>query len=153
MTAAEATLRRDRRSWRARDGSVSDARGGTDRGFTVLEVVVAVMQVGIATAVVTAVVTQLTAAGREQACSMSAAAARTGAIAFFAERGHYPTTLREMAALAPGSIELPAGGNLNDAAADGRAAGTALTTEHWILTMTAGAGAAPPTFVCTDITP
>jgi len=124
---------------------VSDA---DDRGFTLLEVLVAVIQVGVMGAVITAAASSLVSSGRENACDASAATARTAALVFRTDHQRFPTTFAEMTAGERPAIELPEGVELDQSGAGMRVRG-----DGWVLAMLPAAGGAAPTFVCEPIAP
>ncbi len=135
-----------------------------DNGFTLVEILIAIVLVGILSAVVVVGIGSLTNKGAKSACAASLDAAKAGSVVYYATQNKYPATLRVMtqattgANAAPAALELPTGvtvgagavvAPLTPAAAAGMQAraGTGGTT--WQLTMTAGASGAKPTFVCT----
>ena len=136
--------------WRVRDELMSGQSEGMDlprtparrdRGLTLIEVLVALVQVGVLAAVVTAVVGGLTSSGDERACHASAAAARTGSLVFYAEHDRYPETLREMTAGDRPAISLPPEVVLDTD-------GTRALAKGWTMTIVPAAQSAPPTFSC-----
>jgi len=122
-------------------------RRSRDRGFTLIEVLVALVQIGILAAVVTAMVGGTAGSGRERACRASAAAARTASIGFRASHERYPRSIAEMVA-PPAAVVLPAGVRLNTSEEEGHAAGTRAIADGWILTMVPGLDEHPPSFQC-----
>jgi prepilin-type N-terminal cleavage/methylation domain-containing protein len=135
-----------------------------DNGFTLVEILIAIVLVGILSAVVVVGISSLTNKGAKSACAASLDAAKAGSVVYYATQNVYPLTLRAMTLAtaapnaAPAALELPAGVVVNTAAivapltppaAIGMQAraGTGGTT--WQLTMTPGASGAKPTFVCT----
>jgi prepilin-type N-terminal cleavage/methylation domain-containing protein len=135
-----------------------------DNGFTLVEILIAIVLVGILSAVVVVGISSLTNKGAKSACAASLDAAKAGSVVYFTTQNAYPATLRAMtlattgANAAPAALELPTGvvvgaaavvAPLSPAAGPGMQAraGTGGTT--WQLTMTNGAPGAKPTFVCT----
>lgn len=121
---------------------MSCTRRCPDRGFTLVEILIAIVLVGILSAVVVVGVGSLTSTGSTAACTASMDAARTGSVAWLASNGAYPTTLADMTGAVPPSLSLPSGVTLD-------ASGKVASTSNWTLTMTAGTAGGPPTFACT----
>ena len=132
-----------------------------DDGFTLVEILIAIVLVGILSAVVVVGIGSLTNEGAKSACAASADAAKAGAVVYFATQDAYPATLLAMTVptgvapnQSPAALELPTGVLVNSAAITGPpavAAGMqAASGTTWQLTMTPGATASDkPTFVCT----
>jgi len=118
-----------------------------DGGFTLVEILIAIVLVGILSAVVVVGIASLTDKGSDSACAASLDAAKAGTVVYFATQGHYPMTMLELTSAAgstPPALELPT---------DGAATSTAITPQAtdpaWTLTMTAGANSTvKPTFAC-----
>ncbi len=110
-----------------------------DKGFTLIEVLIAIVVVGILSAVVIIGIGALTNKGSSSACQASADAAKAAATVHYANTGSYPATLYDMTVTTPKELELPSGVTVANAA-------QATSGATWILTMTAGT---PPTFACT----
>lgn len=125
----------------ASDASTTD---GGDGGFTLVEIVVAIVLVGILSAVVVVGVGTLTAQGSDAGCTASADAARAGAKVFWTTAARQPVTFTEMAS--SGALDLGSGVGLDD---DGRVA----SGDGWTLVMVPGADGSAPSFTCTDGTP
>ncbi len=133
--------------------------GRRDNGFTLVEILIAIVLVGILSAVVVVGISNLTSKGAKSACSASLDAAKAGTIVYFTSNAAYPTTLAQLttatgsgATAIPAALTLPSGVAVNAAAVTGTypaaigmqaSSGTA-----WYLTMTAGVNGAAPTFVC-----
>ncbi|MFN8023827.1 MAG: prepilin-type N-terminal cleavage/methylation domain-containing protein [Acidimicrobiales bacterium] len=122
----------------------TSTRPGTGRsrgadGFTLVEVLVAVVLVGVLSAVVVVGVGRITSRGQSAACTGSADAARTAAPAHLASTGAYPTTFTQMTA--SGSLSLPAGVTID-------ASGTVASGNGWTLSLRPGAVGGPPLFTC-----
>jgi len=130
-----------------------------DSGFTLVEILIAIVLVGILSAVVVVGIASLTNKGAKSACEASLDAAKAGAVVYFATEDAYPLTLQEMVddpapSGGPASLELPTGVVVNPAAIVGPPAVAAemqaASGSAWQLTMTPGATASDkPTFVCT----
>ena len=110
-----------------------------DDGFTLVEIIIAIVLVGILSAVVVVGVGNLLQTGSTAACTASADAARTAATAYWSSHASYPTTFTQLTSPAPALLELPDDATITTA-------GTAVTTTDWTLTLTTTSGA--PTFAC-----
>jgi prepilin-type N-terminal cleavage/methylation domain-containing protein len=119
-----------------------------DKGFTLVEILVAIVLVGILSAVAVLGINGLTKSGGTSACTASMDAAKTATLAYYTTNGAYPTTITQMIATTPAMYVLPSGATLNTAAAGSNPAGTVLTGSNWALTMTPAVGTASPTFAC-----
>ncbi len=108
----------------------------TDSGFTLIEVLIAIVVVGILSAVVIIGIGALTNKGNGSACQASADAAKAAATVHYANTGSYPAALYDMTVTSPKELELPSGVTV---AANVTAGAT------WTLTMTPGT---PPAFAC-----
>jgi prepilin-type N-terminal cleavage/methylation domain-containing protein len=113
-----------------------------DRGFTLVEIVIAIVLVGILSAVAVVGIGSLTSKGSEAACSASLDAAKAGSVVYLASNAAYPTTLLQMTSSSPPALTLPSGVTPNPA-------GTTATGSGWTLTMTPGSGGGAPQFSCT----
>ena len=112
-----------------------------DGGFTLIEILIAIVLVGILSAVVVVGVGSLTNKGSASACAASQDSARAGSVVHFTSNGSYPATFSVMTTASPPTLTLPSGVTLS-------AANLVASGSGWTLTMTAGTGGAPPTFVC-----
>lgn len=127
-------------------GQGHDRRG--DSGFTLVEILIAIVLVGILSAVVVVGIASLTDKGASSACDASLDAAKAGTVVYFATQGAYPATLAAMTVptvginAAPAALELPTDATATVDVVE--PAGAA-----WTLTMTAGADTTvKPTFAC-----
>lgn len=125
-----------------------------DKGFTLIEILIAIVLVGILSAVAVVGISSLVNKGSSSACNASLDGAKAGSAVYFAEKGSYPATL---ALVADGTyLTLPTGTTVNPAAAVAAAphpaAGANMQTmgsASWRLTMTtAGTLTAAPVFSC-----
>lgn len=107
-----------------------------DRGFTLVEILIAIVLVGILSAVVVVGIGTLTDQGNESACTASLDAAKASSVVYFAQTGSYPTTFTSM--VADGTLEPASDVTVTDGA---------LTADGWALSI-AGGGASKPTFTC-----
>jgi len=126
----------------------ADTSSARDRGFTLVEILIAIVLVGILSAVVVVGVSNLTEKGSSSACSASLDAAKTGSVVYFTSNMGYPTTLAQMTSANPPMLTLPQGVTLNASVVGGNAAGTMASGQGWTLTMTPGATGVAPTFSC-----
>jgi general secretion pathway protein G len=107
-----------------------------DRGFTMVEILIAIVLVGILSAVVVVGVGTLTDQGEASACTASLDASKAAAVVYFAQNAAYPTSFLDMTA--DDALSAPS---------DVTVAATTLTGSGWTLTLSGG-GATRPTFVC-----
>jgi prepilin-type N-terminal cleavage/methylation domain-containing protein len=122
----------------------------TDRGFTLVEILVAVVVVGILASVAVIGVQSLQRNGSLAACESSLDAAKAASVAYYADSSvaaatlTYPTTIDELNDADPAFLELPA------AAASPAATDTSFhSAEGWTLEMTTvGTASTPPVFSC-----
>jgi prepilin-type N-terminal cleavage/methylation domain-containing protein len=133
-------------------GQVDGEQG--DKGFTLIEILIAIVLVGILSAVAVVGISSLVSKGSSTACAASLDAGKAGSAVYLAENATYPSTLT---ALANGVyLTLPTGVTVNPAAvvaaAPHPAAGAGMQTmgsTTWRLTMTtAGTATVAPTFLC-----
>lgn len=116
--------------------STTAPRQRHDRGFTLIEIVIAIVVVGSLSAVAVVGVSQLTDSGSRAACTASLDAARAAARVHLVSTGTSPTTFDEM--VASGALELAHDLTIGDA-------GTTLAGDGWQLDLTPGS---TPTFEC-----
>ena len=107
-----------------------------DDGFTMVEILIAIVLVGILSAVVVVGVGSLTDQGSASACTVSADASKAGAMVYYAQNSAYPTTFPQM--VSAETLEAPS---------DVTVAASTLTAQGWTLTI-AGGGSTKPTFTC-----
>jgi prepilin-type N-terminal cleavage/methylation domain-containing protein len=112
-----------------------------DAGFTLVEILIAIVLVGILSVVVIVGISNLTESGSSAACKASQDAANTGSRAFLASTGSYPKFLSDLTAEPKPALQLPTGYAIG-------VSQMSATVNGWRLTMTAAAGAAAPTFAC-----
>jgi general secretion pathway protein G len=113
-----------------------------DRGFTLVEILIAIVLVGILSAVVVVGVSNLTQKGNTSACSASLDASKAAAAVYLTSTGAYPTTFDQMLTLTPPALTLPSGTAHTATTVGGGATG-------WTLTMAPGATPrSAPTFTC-----
>lgn len=112
-----------------------------DKGFTLIEILVAIVVVGILSAVAVIGISSLTAKSGSAACATSRDAAIAGSTVHYTNSGSFPTKLSDMTGAAPSELNLPASVTLD-------ATGTIATGNGWTLTLTPGASGAAPTVAC-----
>jgi len=110
-----------------------------DRGFTLVEILIAIVLVGILSAVVVVGVSNLTDKGSASACKASLDASKAGAVVYFANTGAYPTDFKSMVSTDPAALTLPSDVTMPT--------GLSIKGSGWTLTMTPETGKAP-TFAC-----
>ena len=121
-----------------------------DRGFTLVEILVAVVVVGILASVAVIGVQSLQRNGSLAACESSRDAAKAASVAYYADSSvaaaelSYPDTIGALTEADPAFLELPT------AAPTPSATDTTFhSAEGWTLEMTsAGTATAPPVFSC-----
>jgi prepilin-type N-terminal cleavage/methylation domain-containing protein len=138
------------------DNPVTSGRG--DQGFTLVEILIAIVLVGILSAVVVVGISNLTSKGSTSACNASLDAAKAGSVVYFTSNSAYPTTFTQMTTATtganpiPAALTLPSGVTVNTSTAATNPVapiGMQAASSNWQLTMTAGVSGAAPTFVCT----
>ena len=125
-----------------------------EKGFTLIELLIAIVVVGILAAVAIVGIGGLTKTGNTSACKASLDSATSASAAFYANnlsdatRGAtpWPTSVQELATVS-------ATGPTNTPAVYTAPAGASYTAGNmkvgtWTLAVTAGGGAAQPTFTC-----
>jgi prepilin-type N-terminal cleavage/methylation domain-containing protein len=108
-----------------------------DGGFTLVEILIAIVLVGILSAVVVVGVGTLTDQGNDSACTASLDASKAGAVVYFAQNGSYPDEFTDMTAAS--ALEPPTDVTVNP---------NTLEAEGWTLTIAGGGAASKPTFTC-----
>ena len=116
------------------------------RGFTLVEVVIAIVLVGILSAVVVVGVGNLTTRGTTAACTTSADAARAAATTHLGTTGTYPTTFTQMTSATPPALTLPTGATIDST-------GRMATVGSWNMILVPGTGTQAPRFVCSTDAP
>lgn len=117
-----------------------------DKGFTLIEILIAIVLVGILSAVAVVGISNLVSKGSDSGCGASKDAASAASAAYFAGNSNaYPTTFVQ---LTGASLTMPSTVSYNAAAIGAIPIGQQATVGTWKLTMTAGAAGVAPTFVC-----
>ncbi|MET0324829.1 MAG: prepilin-type N-terminal cleavage/methylation domain-containing protein [Ilumatobacteraceae bacterium] len=109
-----------------------------DRGFTLIEVLIAIVLVGILSAVAVVGVGRLTDRAGAATCSASADAALTAANTFLVNNATYPATFEDLTRTTNGGAPLVVPANAT-------VAGRTMTLGGWRLSMST---ASPPAFTC-----
>jgi len=143
------------------DHSIEHRPGGRreDEGFTLIEILIAIVLVGILSAVAVVGISNLVSKGSSSACTASADAAKAASAVYFAGNSAYPVTFTQLTANVGGGapLALPSGVTVNSAAAPAivgppavpaAAIGERATGPGWWMTMTPGTSGAAPTFTC-----
>ncbi|MEY2581959.1 MAG: hypothetical protein QOE09_1808 [Ilumatobacteraceae bacterium] len=132
-----------------------------EKGFTLVEILIAIVLIGILSAVAVVGISNLVSKGTASACGASKDAAQAASAVYFGSTGAYPTNIAEL--VAPGTtgaaLTLPTGVSVNTAVVPtptapattppAAAIGMQASGGSWWLTMTAaGSATTPPTFVC-----
>ena len=116
-----------------------------DKGFTLIEILIAIVLVGILSAVAVVGISSLVSKGSTSACGATLDASKAATAVYFASNGNaYPTTFTQLTA-----ATRPGGAALSAPASTTVAPTTIKSGTSWTLTMTPGAGSAAPTFACT----
>jgi prepilin-type N-terminal cleavage/methylation domain-containing protein len=113
-----------------------------DEGFTLIEILIAIVLVGILSAVAVVGISNLVSKGSSSACSASKDAATAASAVYFASNANtYPTTFTQLTA-APAALSLPSGVTIGDPTT------TLKSGTSWTLTMSGGSGTTAPAFIC-----
>ncbi|MET0459989.1 MAG: PA14 domain-containing protein [Ilumatobacteraceae bacterium] len=127
--------------------------GRDDAGFTLVEILIAIVLVGILSAVAVVGVSNLVGKGANASCRASADASSAAAAVYFTSYSSFPLTFTAMttatgsgAAAIPPSLVLASG-----VSATGLVA-TSTRGSGWTLTMTPGTTSMAPTFACSTAT-
>ena len=113
-------------------------RTSEDRGFTLIEILIAIVLVGILSAVAVVGIGRLTDQAATATCLASADAARTAANSYLVNNTSYPATFDDMTRPSSGGSPLAVPANAT-------VSGRTLTLGSWRLSMSA---ASPPSFTC-----
>jgi prepilin-type N-terminal cleavage/methylation domain-containing protein len=131
-----------------------------EKGFTLVEILIAIVLIGILSAVAVVGISNLVSKGTASACGASKDAAQAASAVYFGSTGAYPTTLAELVVVGAtgAALTLPSGVTVNTAVVPAPATGTTppaaaigmqASGGSWWLNMTAaGTATTPPTFVC-----
>jgi type IV pilus assembly protein PilE len=123
----------------------------SDKGFTLVEILIAIVLVGILSAVAVVGISSLVSKGSSSACSATLDSSKAASSVYFAANNNtYPINFTQLTtATGSGATLVPAALTLPSNVAIGASPFTTLTSgTSWTLTMTPGSGTTAPTFVC-----
>jgi prepilin-type N-terminal cleavage/methylation domain-containing protein len=125
-----------------------------DKGFTLIEILIAIVLVGILSAVAVVGISSLVSKGGKSACTATADAAKAGSAVYFANYATYPADFLALTVDATNgpAMTMPAGvvattGTTPFPIIAGTLGVKSGTT--WTLTMTPGSATVAPVFTCT----
>ena len=118
-----------------------------DHGFTLIEILIAIVLVGILSAVAVLGISSLVSKGSKSACTASSDSAKAASTVFFASNSRYPINFLELTAPATGGapMTMPTGVTPNPILPSTLVVNSGTS---WTLTMSPGTATVPPTFVC-----
>jgi len=147
--------RKAMKMYRSPSNSQGDGRQD-DKGFTLIEILIAIVLIGILSAVAVVGISNLVSKGSSSACTATADSAKAASAVYFASNNAYPTTIAAM--VTGGQLTLPSGYTTNAAVSASPASpiGAAIGTQtapvsgsaSWYMTLTPGSGGSAPTFSC-----
>jgi len=118
-----------------------------EKGFTLVEILIAIVLVGILAAVAVVGITNLVSKGTSSACGATKDSAAAASQVYFASQGAYPGDFLDLTTAIASSgapLTVPSGTTPSPIVADT----LVIHNSGWTLTMTAGTAITPPTFVC-----
>jgi prepilin-type N-terminal cleavage/methylation domain-containing protein len=128
-----------------------------DKGFTLIEILIAIVLVGVLSAVAVVGISSLVNKGNSASCGASADSARAASAVYFATNSAYPVTFTEMTST--GALSLPSAVTINAVVIPAPTAPATTppaaapfmqaTSGSWWLNMTPGTATTAPTFACT----
>ncbi len=111
-----------------------------DKGFTLIEILIAIVLIGVLSAVAVVGIGNMLSTGSNSACEASKDASKAASTVYFASNSNkYPVSFTQLTA-APAALELPASVTFVDP--------LVATNGTWKLTMTDVAVTKAPTFTC-----
>jgi prepilin-type N-terminal cleavage/methylation domain-containing protein len=114
-----------------------------DKGFTLIEILIAIVLVGILSAVAVVGISSLVSKGTSSACGATKDASLAASAVYFASNANtYPTTFTQLTTAVVGPPAIPA----PLTAPTGAVVAASTITNGWVLTMVPGVGGAAPTF-------
>jgi prepilin-type N-terminal cleavage/methylation domain-containing protein len=130
-----------------------------DKGFTLIEILIAIVLVGILSAVAVVGISNLVSKGSNSACTATADSAKAASAVYFASNSKYPAdffALTDPATVNGAPLSLPAGVSATTGTGTEPAGGWPIIAgvkaiksgTNWTLTMTTGTGGVAPTFGC-----
>ncbi len=135
--------------------SKAGRQGREDKGFTLVEILIAIVLVGILSAVAVVGISNLVSKGSTSACGATTDAAKAASAVYFASNANtYPVSFTQLVDPTKGSaLTLPSAVAINTGVADSNPAATPVGMQlhsgtSWYATMTVGTATTAPTFVC-----
>ena len=125
-----------------------ETRTGDGNGFTLIEILIAIVLVGILSAVAVVGISGLVSKGSKSACTHSADSAKAGSAVYFTTNSRFPVNFLELTAAGStgAPMTLPAGVTPSPILVTTLVINSGTS---WTMTMSPGIGTAAPTFVCT----
>ncbi len=123
-----------------------------DKGFTLVEILIAIVLIGILSAVAVVGISSLVSKGSTSACNATLDSSKAASAVYFASNNNaYPINFTQLTtATGTGATAIPAALTLPSGVAIGATPFTTMTSgTSWTLTMTPGSGTTAPTFACT----
>ena len=126
---------------------------GEDKGFTLIEILIAIVLVGILSAVAVVGISNLVSKGSTSACTATSDAAKAGSAVYFATNAKYPADFLALTVDATNgpALTLPTGVVATTGVSPFPIIAGTLGVKSgttWTLTMTAGTVTTPPVFTC-----
>ena len=115
--------------------------GQDDHGFTLIEILIAIVLIGILSAVAVVGISSLVSKGTSASCKATRDSASAASAVYFGVNSKYPATWAELTGGTPPALTLP-----SSVTAAGQVATAAGTPAPWTITMTAGTATTPTLF-------
>ena len=128
-----------------------------DKGFTLVEILIAIVLIGILSAVAVVGISSLVSKGSTSACNATLDSSKAASAVYFASNNNaYPTNFTQLTtgtSAIPAALSLPSGVAINTGSADSSPTTTPVGMQlhsgtSWYLTMVAPGGTTAPTFAC-----